>query len=84
MATEETITTSRPWNTFENRCDACGSESFYRFERILGDEEALNVQQFHFCGHHGNRHKAALTEQGWTADDFTHLINPAPSISANV
>lgn len=78
---DEPTTTSRPWSTFENRCDACGSESFFHFERIDITEA---VQDFYFCGHHGNKHKAALEAAGFTANDFTHLININPSVSANV
>lgn len=70
----------RTWNAYENRCDRCGAESWFRFERLVDED---TVQDFYFCGHHGRQHQAALVEAGFTADDFTHQINPEPSVSAN-
>lgn len=72
----------KPWNQFDNRCDACGAESWVRFERIV---EIYNndtaVQEIHLCGHHSTVHRNALVAFGWTVDDYTHLIDAKDEIS---
>lgn len=83
---KEAIMEDRTWNAYENRCDRCGAESWFRFERLLTTNavgDPLEVQDFYFCGHHGRKVYDALIQQGWTVDDFTHQINPEPSVSAN-
>lgn len=86
-------TNQRPWEVFENRCDACGAESFYRAQRVAFDldfhshtievEPNVRVPTLYFCGHHGYKNREALEHQGFIVEDWTHQINTAPSVSAN-
>lgn len=73
---------TRPWTTFEHRCDRCESESWHRFSKLLEDGET--ILQLFFCGHHGRRFSPKLVETGWFAEDYSAGINPVPSISASV
>lgn len=75
----------RPWMPFENRCDACGAESWVRLQRIIPlKKQNTHVQEMYFCGHHGRKYGKTMEEQGWDGDDYTSQINEKPSISANV
>lgn len=90
----ETTSSTRPWTTYENRCDnaACDSESFYRASKFDVDfdmvTKAIDVpdetQTLYFCGHHGYKHKVGLEAQGFIVEDWYHTINLAPSVSQPV
>lgn len=49
-----------------DRCDRCGARALIRAHR--GDGELL------FCGHHGEKHFEALTDQGYMYQDETSRI----------
>ncbi len=58
-----------------DRCDRCTAQAF-----VVARQGSLMLL---FCGHHYARNEVALDEQGFTIDDFRHLINARPSVSAN-
>lgn len=65
----------REMNRLHDRCDRCGAEAF-----MLAAKDELEIL---FCGHHGQKHEAALRDSGWTIQDERDRINAAPSPSAN-
>jgi hypothetical protein len=58
-----------------DRCDRCTAQAF-----VVARQGSMMLL---FCGHHYARNEVALDEQGFTIDDFRHLINAKPSVSAN-
>ena len=58
-----------------DRCDRCTAQAF-----VVARQDGMMLL---FCGHHYARNEVALDEQGFTIDDFRHLINAKPSVSAN-
>ncbi|MGZ0151845.1 DUF7455 domain-containing protein [Kribbella sp. WER1] len=58
-----------------DRCDRCGAQAFVR--------ASLEVGYLLFCAHHYAAHEVALLEAGATILDERHLINTAPSPSAD-
>lgn len=77
----------RPWETYENRCDRCDAESWFRATKIE-DMDPANFSTtegptLYFCGHHGHKFQVALEAQDFYVENWYHEINLAPSISAN-
>lgn len=65
--------------TVMDRCDGCSAQAFVRVRKVVDGQERVLL----FCGHHFKRYELQLTADGWEVDDFRHLINESPSVSAN-
>lgn len=44
-----------------DKCDACGSRAYHRVSIGLNSGSS----NLFFCGHHGNKHKEALSSKGY-------------------
>lgn len=84
------MTENNELDRYHDRCDRCGAQAFMRVWIPVTDadtvEEAIGspTKPLVFCSHHGTKYELEFEARGWRIDDFRHLINAKPSVSANV
>ena len=67
-----TQTLTAPSLTAADRCDRCAAQAYVRVV-LPGGADLL------FCGHHWNRHEAALRPQAEQVVDETHRLTAVPA-----
>lgn len=65
-----------PELTILDRCDRCGAAAYVR---VVKNSEEKGSQELLFCGNHGRKVYATLSESGWKIDDQTHRAFARPS-----
>lgn len=59
-----------------DECDACDSAAHVQAYAYIRMPSGRSLSM---CGHHWHEHADALTEQGATCVDMTHLLHPDPA-----